>query len=169
MIHTVFPMILPFSEPQLMASVSAVWYNSSMNIETAIRIMEEGHHTCVILQEDAVLLCSDLRGILPLVEFIRLYPFSRGCIAADRVVGKAAALLCVKAGFSHIHGMIMSEEASAVLDRHHISHTFGKKVQGILNRSGDGPCPMETLSRNVEDPGLMSEIALNWLSGNNLP
>lgn len=75
-----------------------------------------------------------------------------GYSAADMIVGKAAAMLFVKAGICAVHGKVMSEAASEYLDAHHNPHSYDKLTEQIINRTGDNICPMEAAVANISDP-----------------
>jgi len=93
------------------------------------------------------------RGVMPLVTLIdSLGDGLRGAVLADKVVGRAAALMAVPAGFVRVHALVMSEPARRVLAAHGIPATWDRLVPGIRNRNDDGPCPMEALTMEIEDP-----------------
>ena len=76
----------------------------------------------------------------------------KGYSAADMIVGKAAAMLFVKAGICAVHGKVMSEAASEYLEAHHIPHSYDRLTEQIINRTGDNICPMEAAVANISDP-----------------
>lgn len=125
-----------------------------MSIETAKKILVSGNYTCVIMNKSATIMLSDKRGVLPLMEFIKNYGV-KGCILADKVIGKASALLCIKAGFKEVYAHVMSESAEEVLKNSSIQYSYKQKTPAIKNREGTGLCPMENLSGDVIDPDEM--------------
>ena len=66
--------------------------------------------------------------------------------AADKIVGVAAAMLCVYAGVDSVFALTISEEGIRVLEDNNISYLFKKKVWNILNRSKTDVCPFEKLA-----------------------
>ena len=66
--------------------------------------------------------------------------------AADKIVGVAAAMLCVYAGVASVFTLTISEEGIRVLEDNNISYLFEKKVSNILNRSKNDVCPFEKLA-----------------------
>ncbi|MFO7636593.1 MAG: DUF1893 domain-containing protein [Clostridia bacterium] len=139
-----------------------------MSMHTAMDILASGNYTCVVIKNGLTLMASDKKGVLPLVEFLLHYPDMKGCILADRVIGKAAALLCIKAKFLHVHARVMSQPAAAVLKHHGIHYDYDMMVNAIQNRQHTGLCPMESLSDGVEDPDLMFRKASEWLRSKHL-
>jgi hypothetical protein len=66
--------------------------------------------------------------------------------AADKIVGVAAAMLCVYAGVASVFALTISEEGMKVLEDNNISYRFEKKVSNILNRDKKDVCPFEKLA-----------------------
>ena len=96
---------------------------------------------------------SQERGVKPLLHLLtEKKGFLKGASVADKVIGKAAALLMVLGEIKEVHTLIISEPAIKVFEKHNIPCFYDKKVHRIVNRTGDGLCPMETLCLNVDDP-----------------
>ena len=68
------------------------------------------------------------------------------------MVGKAAAYLYVLLGVKEVFAGIISEKATEVFLRFGISFTYSECVPAIINRTGDGFCPMETAVSAIDDP-----------------
>ena len=64
----------------------------------------------------------------------------------------AAAACMAAGGVQHVHADVMSEPALALLQAHGIKVEYGQLVDHIINRAGTGWCPMEQLSRDIDDP-----------------
>ena len=80
-----------------------------------------------------------------------------GCSAADKIVGKAAALLFADLHAKDVYGEVMSDGAIEVFERFGIRYSFGTRCVAIINRSGDGICPME---RTVAEIGIPAEARI---------
>lgn len=114
-------------------------------------ILKAEHCTCVLCRMDMVYLRRE-RGISPMLDMIGEHTDLRGFSAADTIVGKAAALLFVYAGVIAMHANVMSKTAAMVLEEHHIHYTYDTMTEYIINRRGDGMCPMEETVRTISDP-----------------
>jgi len=119
----------------------------------AIEMLREGNYTCVICLGD-VTHCSRRRGVAPLLELLENGTELKGFQAADRVVGKAAAMLYVLLGVAGVHAGVISESAKAVFDKAGIPCFYDKCVPAIFNRTMTGFCPMETAVKDINDPAL---------------
>lgn len=119
-------------------------------LEKAHRILLEEGCTCVLCAGDAVYK-SKHRGVKPLLDLLDAGADVRGSSAADKVVGKATAFLYCLLGVKQVHGCVMSVSAARVLQDHGVNATWDTLVEGIRNRAGDGPCPMEAATREIGD------------------
>ena len=107
---------------------------------------------------------SQERGVKPLLHLLtEKKGFLKGASVADKVIGKAAALLMVLGEIKEVHTLIISEPAIKVFEKYNISYFYDKKVDRIVNRTGDGLCPMETLCLDVEEPKEAFEKIMNFI------
>lgn len=118
--------------------------------ERAVAFLDGGD-TCAVVS-DTVILRSQERGIKPLMAWLAEGQNCAGAVAADKVVGKAAAYLYVLLGVAEVHANVISESAQEVFLRFGVAYTFAEKVAAIRNRTDTGFCPMEQAVLNVDDP-----------------
>ena len=109
----------------------------------------KGHTIC--LAKGADLLVSDKRGIMPMMELLAAEKDLKGYSVADLVVGKAAAILFIKAGVAAVYAKTMSRSAEDILRRYGIPYTRENSAERIRNRQGTGYCPMESAVLDCED------------------
>ena len=110
--------------------------------------------TCRILRGETEVFSSEQNGIAPLISIIDGGLDVTGCTAYDKIVGKAAALLYVLMGVKCVHAGILSEAGESVLKANGIEVTGDTVVEKIINRTGDGICPMEMTVADINDPSL---------------
>ena len=108
-----------------------------------------GHSIC--LCKDGDIITDDGRGISPMMRFIAEGQDLHGYSVADLIVGKAAAMLFVRAGIAEAYGEVMSSAGRDFLQRHHIPCSWGTMTEKIINRQGDGICPMEKTVADIDD------------------
>lgn len=108
-----------------------------------------GRVTCAIVRGEHAE-TSELRGVAPLLAW--LGGNFAGYSAADKVVGRAAAFLYVLLGVKALYAAVLSEPAAEVLRAHGISFSYGRLAARIVNRAGDGLCPMESAVMGEDDP-----------------
>jgi len=75
-----------------------------------------------------------------------------GASLADRVAGKAIALLCVYATIKEVYAEILSKKAKTVLEQNGIPHKWKELVDNILDLNKSGVCPFEKAADGVSDP-----------------
>ncbi len=109
----------------------------------------DGHS--VVFCKDGEVIISDERGVKPLVGIIADGTDLNDYSAADKVVGKAAAMLFVKIGVRKIFAKNLSESGKEFLEKHKIDVSYETLTPFIKNRSGDGLCPMETAVKDIDD------------------
>ena len=130
-----------------------------------IDILHNEGLTLVIKSADGNLHRFTQRGVKDLLSLITEQPqLLHGALIADKAVGKAAAACMAVGGVSRVHADIMSEPALALLQRHGIEGRYGQLVDHIINRAGDGWCPMERLSRDEDDPVVIIQKIRNFFS-----
>ncbi len=76
----------------------------------------------------------------------------RGAVAADTIVGKAAAMLYTLMGAEAVYAGVLSEAGRAIFERYGIPYAYAALTDSIINRRGDGLCPMELAVRELADP-----------------
>lgn len=114
--------------------------------------LETSGATCLYWRDGQQILSQE-NGVRPLLHWLRQDPKAlQGVLIADKVVGKAAALLIVYGGVAGVYAGVLSEPAAAVLTAAGIPFTAGARVARIRNRAGDGLCPMEARVLAVDDP-----------------
>ncbi|HHT54114.1 MAG TPA: DUF1893 domain-containing protein [Clostridiales bacterium] len=132
-----------------------------MNNDTqkAKTLLEQSSCTCVLCRGEDIL-TSNLPGISPMMSFINSGLDLDGYSVADRIVGRAAALLFVLAGIREVYAGVMSAGAAAVLQAHGIPYYYDRRVEYIANRAGTGVCPMEAAVMDIDDPAAAHRLLL---------
>ncbi len=116
---------------------------------TSARESLSGHSA--VLCRGAERIISDERGVKPLVTLLDSGADCRGFSAADKIVGKAAAMLFSLLGVNGVYAAVMSEAGKAYLDSKGIKSEYGTLVPEIINRAGTGRCPMEQAVSETDD------------------
>lgn len=123
------------------------------DIEFAKQALNNDNLTLCIVKDNDVVYSSKDRGVYPIYHAVIDSDFDiEGASVADKVTGKGAALLCVYGKIGTLHTGIISKPALKVLKDNNIIVTYERLVDNIKNRSGDGLCPVESLSKDIESP-----------------
>ena len=111
-----------------------------------IRILQDGNHSLVVAGDG--IRTFDGRGISDLYDLLTGHPgWLRGASVADKVVGKGAAALLILGGVRELFAGVVSTSALGLLKDSGIPVRFSQEVAHIVNRKGDGVCPVETLCK----------------------
>lgn len=118
----------------------------SGDLKIAAQLLEEEGQSLVVVRDGRLLFSSRLQGIQPLLDALdnNVLP---GSAVADKVIGRAAAMVTVLGQVNAVHSPLMSQEAVDVLSEAGILHCADKTVEQILNQEGTGPCPLEVATR----------------------
>ena len=121
------------------------------DIEKAKECLKSSGYTCVLYKGDRVY-TSTQRGVKPLLGFYESDEDFCGFAAADKVVGAGAAQLYVLLGVAEVWAEVVSLSAERILKDNNIIISAYKRVENIINRTGDGFCPIETAVKNITEP-----------------
>lgn len=114
-------------------------------------ILEENNYTLAAVKDNEVITSSE-RGVKPLLGLIDSGISLEGFAAADKVVGMAAAYLYVLLDVKELYANVISRGALAVLEKYNIPAEYCTLAEAIINRSGTGFCPMETVVKEADTP-----------------
>ncbi len=121
------------------------------DLQIARERLQKGDCTCVLCKGGDILTSSQ-RGVKPLLDWIDSGKDFSGFCAADKVVGNGAAYLYAILRPKSLYAPLMSKAACLTLERFGIDFIAGTTVDGIRNRAGTGPCPMEAAVAGVSTP-----------------
>jgi len=109
--------------------------------------------TLTIVKNGEVLFETDSHRISGFLGAIEKFGAKlEGAAVADRVAGKAIALLCVYAKISAVYAEVLSGKAKAVFEENEIRHEWKELVKNVLDINKSGVCPFEKLAAGISDP-----------------
>lgn len=132
------------------ASMSVTSAETDLELARALLIANK-EATLVMVRGDEVYTSTE-RGVKPLLRMVNEGRSLAGFAVADKVVGKAPALLYAILGPSAVFSPVMSWTGRAVLLAAGIATSYDQLVAHIQNRANDGQCPMDSSVANVYDP-----------------
>ncbi len=127
--------------------------------------LEKGN-CCLAYCNENEMCSSNVRGVLSLVTMVTEKKTMKGFYCADKVVGKAAAFMYAILKPQELYVAVLSEKAEEVLKKYGIKYFYGEKVPAIINRKGDGFCPMEEATEKAETPEEAYKILIEKLKIN---
>lgn len=117
----------------------------------AKQILLDNSHRLVIIKNDITVISNE-RGVKALLNLLDGNTDFHGAYAADKVVGKAAAMIYVLLGIKELYTSVISNGAKDIIESHGILLEYDEAVPYIVNRQGDGVCPMELAVGDEKEP-----------------
>ncbi len=115
--------------------------------------MEKKALTLVIVNSGKIIFETNAHGIMGLLNAIEfLGAKMRQSSIADKIVGRAAALLCAYSKVYAVYAVTIDENGRQILRNNEIVCQFEKIVPYILNLKQDSICPFEKLLIDISDP-----------------
>lgn len=134
------------------------------DIKMAKKYLIENKVSLVIVKDGQVIIEESGRGIKPLFKAVlEKAEIIDGGVLADKVIGKAAAMLAVKGNIKKIYTKMISESAIQVLSNNDISVEYELKVPYILNRDKTDSCPVEKMAKYEDDTERLIEKIKEFL------
>jgi len=108
-------------------------------------------NTLQVYEDDKLIFASHKDRLLPLVEYIdKFASHHRNVVIFDKIMGRAAALLCIKASCKEVYSPLGSQLAIEALDKYGSKHHLTQIVPYIQRPNQEDMCPMEKLSLGKE-------------------
>ncbi len=119
------------------------------DIEKA-RVLLTDDITCVAIKGETQYI-STKTGISPILDWIIDGIDLGGFSLADKIVGKAAAMLMVKAKVKNVFTHTISTHGKEYLENHNINVSYDEVIPYIINRDKTDICPMEKTVKDIDD------------------
>ena len=169
------PIILKYIEGKINAERIEFTVNEldipDSSLAEARNLIASGQAGCVTINKGMITDIEEGKGISPLMSlYVGKGNKLKGSFVVDRVIGKAAAVICVCAGARGVFGELMSKPAAIYLKERNIPRSWKELTENIINREKDGICPMEfsVLDENDPEKGFKKICAtLEKISSNN--
>lgn len=122
-----------------------------------MRTLLEKGASVVVARAGVVVAQASGRGIGPLLSLSEANRLTEAFVC-DKVIGRAAAAVCVAGGARAVFATLMSAGAAAFLQSNGVSATAERIVPQIANRTQTGACPMECAVEGLDDPAEMVAV-----------
>ena len=132
--------VRPFNEKDLVAEM--------------VSLLTKGEASCVSAKDGVIVGKASGKGIAPLFGLLSEGKLAHALVA-DKVIGRAAAAICIVGNAKKVHALLMGADALALLKTHGVDASAEKTVPKILNRDLTDGCPMEQTVDGIDDPAEM--------------
>lgn len=138
-------------------------------MQELVDLLHSENCSCVIQDKDGVIHKFYGKGVS---DLYRIIDSKNGILfkaqIADKIVGKGAASLMILGGISKLWTKIISIPALDLLLDNDIKVEYNEKVPFIINRKGDGQCPLEKLCGDITDLNKLHEIIIKFIAQLNI-
>ena len=131
-----------------------VWPTDEEGLLAEMKTLVMSGVSCVAAKDGVIVAQETGRGIMPIMKLLSDGKLAHALVV-DKVVGRAAAAICIVGKAKKVHAMMMSAEAASLLKAHGVEASADKTVAKILNRDLTDSCPMEQTVDGMEDPAEM--------------
>ena len=109
---------------------------------------ELSNDTLRVYEGDQLVFSSTKDRVIPLLEYIDGFTsHHKNEVIFDKIMGNAAALLCVKVGCQQVYSPLGSQLAIDTLEKYGIEYHLTEIVPYIQKAHSEEMCPMEQLSQ----------------------
>jgi predicted RNA methylase len=123
------------------------------DLEMAKKQLSDKELTLAIAKNGQVIFQTDSHRISGFIRAIdTLGTQLNGTSVADRVAGKALALLCVYAGIREVYAEVLSKKAKAVFEENKVTVEWKELVDNVLDLNKTDVCPFEKAATGISDP-----------------
>jgi uncharacterized membrane protein len=121
------------------------------SLQSAINLIKEETATCVVMKDHKIIKTISGQGIAPVIDLYE-QGVLKDAFVADKIIGKAAAMIMVLGGVKEVYGKVMSRAGKEYLESRGVKVSNGQCIDMISNRAGNGICPMERTVMEIEEP-----------------
>lgn len=121
------------------------------SLQSAINLIKEETATCVVMKDHKIIKTISGQGIAPVIDLYE-QGVLKDAFVADKIIGKAAAMIMVLGGVKEVYGKVMSRAGKEYLESRGVKVSYGQCIDMISNRAGNGICPMERTVMEIEEP-----------------
>lgn len=121
------------------------------SLQSAINLIKEETATCVVMKDHKIIKTISGQGIAPVIDLYE-QGVLKDAFVADKIIGKAAAMIMVLGGVKEVYGKVMSRAGKEFLESRGVKVSYGQCIDMISNRAGNGICPMERTVMEIEEP-----------------
>lgn len=120
--------------------------------ELAINELNKTDYSLIIVKDQQVKYRSKEESVGSIVGLFDNNPkLLKDSVVADKIIGRAVAMVCDVGDVNFCYGQIVSEGAIDIFNKNNLSYQAEKKVKAIKNKDNTDLCPIEKLTLNIED------------------
>lgn len=123
------------------------------DLRVAKQVLKDKRLSLVFVKDSQSIFETDMGGVDGFLKAIeKLDNYLLGASVADRIVGKATALLCAYSSMKAVFAVTVSKSGLEALKSYSIPCEFENLVPSILNTERTDKCPFEKLVEDITNP-----------------
>jgi formylmethanofuran dehydrogenase subunit E len=116
------------------------------------RLMNDDMNLCIV-KGGKILFESRSHGVAGFLKAVEKHEGNlEGSCIADKIVGKAIALLCVHFNIGAVYADTLSRPGKTIFEKFSLHFEYSNLVDNVLDAKRTSLCPFERLVKNVLDP-----------------
>ena len=129
-----------------------------------IELLEHENYSCIVEKQGEIKHKVFGKGIRPLLNiYLKDKEDLKDSNVADKVIGKAAAVILVLGKTKNVYAKLLSKRALVFLKNYEINVSYNVIVDEIQNMSGTGICKMEELVKDIAEPQEALDSILEYI------
>jgi len=125
----------------------------NQDLRIAKKELKEKSLSLVIVKNGEILFESFSHGISGFLQAIeKLGKKLEGASMADKIVGRAIALLCIYADVKEVYAETLSRGAKSLFEKYSLYYEWDNLVEKILDTQKIEACPFEKASKQISNP-----------------
>lgn len=126
-----------------------------MTWKSKIKELEKQNLSIRVEKDNKVFYESDQPRLKPLFACFKKFPTEmQSATVIDKVIGKAAAFICIMGKVQNVYTPLASQTAVAELKKNGINIQALRTIPQIMNTDKTDQCPMEKMADNAGSPDL---------------
>jgi len=120
--------------------------------QLAIEKLKNSSYSLVVVKNNKIQYKSKEESVGSIVDLMdNRADLLKKAVVADKIIGRAVAMICDYASVSFCYGLILSQGAVDHFNKVGLPYQAEKVVKTIRNRDDTDLCPMEKLTLEVEN------------------
>ncbi len=120
--------------------------------QLAIKELNDTDYSLVVVKNNKVKYRSKEESVGSIVNLLENRPeLLKNAVVADKIIGRAVAMVCDFASVNYCYGQIVSKGAVDVFENNNLSYKAAEVVEAIKNRDNTDLCPIEKLTLDIND------------------
>lgn len=131
----------------------------------AKELIDNNIHSCIVVKDEEILYTANGIGIKPLLNiYLDNKQAMENSFIADKLIGKAAAMILICGKVKKVYGNKISKSAIDILTKNDIEYEYKELIEKVHNRDKTDLCPMEKTVLKIIDPEEGVNAILKFLS-----